>query len=399
MSIAAAVLGSLAVDMVGTGAKNSFKEAQNNGVLPRLLSKGSLKVTADRLNKMGDMAHADSLVSASQPSRVEPVMLMDTTLANVPFITDVVATMHSLFTGLYLMAINLDHEVNGVSARSRLSKYNPERSVINAGRDLVALGLESNTPVLMTSQYIGLPSSGSLTRNELFDIKPSNEASATDMNRVVQDVSNLAVGKLIDVNIGGGGENITVPVQIRLLPLPATPKNVLDIFTVGTYDGTLKNRWREFRAGNISFWRDLVLAGDRIDAYAQSAIKDKSGYLKEMQRRSGKSAVAFALTGEPSPSTASSIIVISSATADELYREHGIDINNYKLRQDIFKRTYAMIICVVDPEWETAEFFYRGIERSTQVNAANMKRSSKGDGADVMELMKVYMSGSAPGRL
>lgn len=386
MPVVATVLGSLAAGV----ARNAVVDEAKQSIT---LSQAEKLVGRTLLAKSINAAQSDSLVSASQAARVVPVMLMDTTLSTVPFITDVVATLHSLFTGMYLMAINLDNTVQGVEVRSRLARYNPERSALVAGYDLVAASLEALPAA--TSQYIGLPGTNALPRDTYFGIKPSLEASASDLNKVVNDVSNLAVGKMIDVCIG----DRNYPVQINLLPMPATPANIVDIFTVGTYDTSMRARWREFKAGNISFWRDLILAGDRIDAFAQSASKDQSGYLKEMQKRSGKSALAFALSGEPSPSTASSIIVLNSATSDQLYREHGIDINDYRKRQELFRKTYAMMICEVDPEWESAKFYYRGIERPTEVNAANMKRSSKGDGSDVMELMKVYMSGSAPGRL
>lgn len=423
MSITAAVLGGLAVDAVASGVKSAMPS----------LSKSSLSTLA----KASSFAQSDSLVDFTSGARVEPTMLFDVSLTTIPFISDVVATVHSLYSALYLMAINLDNDVRGVNIRSKLDKFNPDRSIIQAGREFLIASREDftsgYTAALTSSQYIGLPRAGDLTRNEIFKITPSVEAKGdnytdddyemvddgkggkkrgklkdtwkaaigktSDMNKLLTDVSNLAVGKVFEVEIGSGSEVARVPVRISIAPMPATPANIQDIVTVGTYDTTFRARWREIRAGRAKFWRDGIFALDRIDAYAQSAMKDKSGYLKEMQRRSGKSAAAFALTGEPSPSTASAIIMIHSDTAEKMYRESGIDLDDYKSRQSLFERTYAMILCIVDPDWESATFYYRNMATSTKVRASEMKTSSKGNGADVMELMKVYMSGSAPGRL
>lgn len=394
MSITAAVLGG-----IGSYAVNAAKaDGVAHGVLPQLGGEG-----AKRLARIAAAAQSDSLIDYTAPARVEPTMLFDTSLATVPYISDVIATMHSLYSAFYLMAISLDHEVGGVTARSKLDKFNPDRSLINAGRDFLTASKEDfaagYTPALIASQYIGLPRAGDRTRNEIFGIVPSQEAAVTDITKTLTDVSNLAVGKAFEIELNSGANATKAQVRISISPMAATPENIRDILTVGTYDGSMRARWREIRAGRTKFWRDGIFALDRIDAYAQSAMKDKSGYLKEMQKRSGKSAAAFALTGEPSPSTASALMMIHADTLDKLYREDGIDLSVYKQRQSLFERTYAMIICVVDPEWESATFYYRNIEKATNVRASDMKRSTKGDGSDVMELMKVYMSGSAPGRL
>lgn len=382
MSIAAAVLGT------AINAAGSYRDP--------IGEKGVALV-----NNFANMAQSSNLIDFTSASRVEPTMLFDATLVTVPFISDAIATMHALYSGLYLMAINLDHNVNGVAARSKLEKFNPDRSLIGAGRDFLVASKEEFSegyaPSMISSQYIGLPSAGAQTRNEIFGI-PSNEA-VTDVTKTLTDVSNFAVGKTFDVQLGTGKDGITAMVNISIAPLAANPDNIRDLLTVGSHDTTARARWRDIRAGRLKFWRDGIFAMDRIDAYAQSAIRDKSGYLKEVQKRSGKGAAAFALTGTPSPSNASALMMLHEDTVMSLYRQDGVDLDNYKQRQQIFERTYSMIICVVSPEWESATFYYRNIEKATKVSAADMKRSTRGNGSDIMELMKVYMSGSAPGRL
>lgn len=96
--------------------------------------------------------------------------------------------------------------------------------------------------------------------------------------------------------------------------------------------------------------------------------------------------------------TASAIIVVTEDTARELERTIGGQLSSFKVRQGIFGMTYSMLLAVVDPEWESVTIYTRGIEMPTKLNARDMKQAGKSDSKELMDILKSYQMGKAPGR-
>jgi hypothetical protein len=223
--------------------------------------------------------------------------------------------------------------------------------------------------------------------------------STKDMTKMVTDVTNLAVGKVVEVSISENDQTARIPVTIRLR-VTSMPSNVLtETLAVGGVDVTAKSRWKAWRAGELRFWGDIILAQDRIDAHREAIRKDSSGYYAAVQKRADKNLAAEVLGSGPSVGTASSIIVITEQTRKDLERKIGGRLSDYKTRQNIFINTYSMLMCVVDPDYETVTIYHRGIEMPTELSAKYIQASNKGNGPDVAEVLKAYQLGSAPHRL
>lgn len=223
--------------------------------------------------------------------------------------------------------------------------------------------------------------------------------STKDMTKMVTDVTNLAVGKVIEVTISENDQTARIPVTIRLR-VTSMPSGVLaETLAVGGVDVTAKSRYKAWRAGELRFWGDIVLAQDRIDAHRNAIRKDDSGYYAAVHKRAGKNLAAEIMGAGPSVGTASSIIVITEQTKKDLERKIGGRLSDYKTRQNIFINTYSMLMAVVDPEWETVTIYHRGIEMPTELTAKYIQTSSKGNGPDVAEILKAYQLGNAPHRL
>lgn len=398
---------------------------------------------------------SQSLVSFTQSARVEPILLMDEKALYVPFIQDVVHTMSSLFTAYYLQAIALDTTLSGVKVLKRLDRFNPDRNLNAATQALLSSAVSAE------SYKYGLPFPGQSVGLEAYGIMPSFEAVneqdqsfkvklerqrenarikqiiaeefgnktpteeeikknqriakaveeedkkdpvstlvTRDVGKMVTDISNLAVGQIIEVTITEGNQSAKIPVTIRLR-VTGMPSNVLvQTLSVGGVDTTVGTRWRQWRAGELRFWADLVLAQDRIKAHRDAAAKDKSGYYKAVTERNDKNLVAEIMSqGGPSVGTASSIIVLTDQTRKDLERNITGRISDFKTRERIFGNTFAMLMAVVDPEWGTLTIYHRGIEMPTNLTESNIKKAGSGNGPDIAEILKAYQLGSAPSRL
>jgi hypothetical protein len=366
------------------------------------------------------LRQAGDLVRFTQSARVEPIMLMDKRAVNIPFIQDVVHTAYNMFTGYWLLAVSLDAKINGVSVGRRLDKFATDRDLNDATMTMLT-SMESMTQ----SESFGLPFIDEIIAEQAAMesisndiVYPEDEAAAkkaaeeearkaaakngpgvNSAAKYVEKINNLAVGNVIDVTISEDGKEAVVPVTIRLR-VAGMPSDVMtETLAVGGRDATFRSRWRAWRAGEIKFWADFVLAMDRVDAHRAAMMNDETGYYKTVYNRAAKNGAAQALAGGPSLSTASSIIVMDIKTAKDLERRISGSLDNFKTRQGIFGHTFSMLMVVVDPDWESVTIYTRGIEMPTKLTKNDIKSAGKSDSKELMDILKSYQLGKAPGRI
>lgn len=223
----------------------------------------------------------------------------------------------------------------------------------------------------------------------------SSGGGSRDAIKLAQDVSNLAVGKLLEVEVTSEGQTAKFPIQVRLITTTVPPKAMTHVLSIDSKDISLSERWHGWRSGQLKFIRDLVLCQDLVDEHREGLMKDATGIFNDtMKRRKGNKLSAI-FSGEPSVATASNIVIIADDTRKELERNIGGKLSNFAFREKIFKSTYTMLLVVVDPEWEGITIYHRSISTPTELSAKDLK-FAKGKNPDVAEILKAYSMGTAP---
>lgn len=203
-------------------------------------------------------------------------------------------------------------------------------------------------------------------------------------------MSNLAVGKLIEVTLSDQGVTMTYPIAIRLIPneLPLSP--MLKLLSLNGFDRTFVERFWKWRAGRISFIKDLVLMRDLIKEDKKAMMQDKHGVLTEIMKRAKNNKLAGFFSKNASLNEAANIIVFSEETAKQLKINHDIDVDNFKDRQRIFEGSYAMIMVKIDREYERFTFYIDGQTLGSSINKNELKHNSnKNSGMDIAEMMQI----------
>lgn len=77
-------------------------------------------------------ARASSIIEYTRPARVEPIVLLDDSLRHQPYLTDILQTLVSLFSGYYLQAISLSCNIGNVDILRLLEKMNPQRDPLDS---------------------------------------------------------------------------------------------------------------------------------------------------------------------------------------------------------------------------------------------------------------------------
>lgn len=414
------VLGT-AIVSAGTGLLMKYGPQIAKAIAGKVAETGGTKAISKAKDLLVNESGVGSdLVRFTQSARVEPILLMDKNAVNVPFIQDVVHTAFNMFTGYWLLAVSLDAKINGISVGRRLDKFATDRSLGDATMTMLS------EPMSASLESFGLPFIEEILQEEsakasMEAVDDKSMANAADVAaeladggekdtttggtgisnaaKYVEKITNLAVGSVIDVSIKEDGKEAVVPVTIRLRVAGMPSDVMVQTLAVGGKDVTFRSRWRAWRAGEIGFWSDFVLAMDRVDAHRAAMMKDETGYYKAVYGRATNNQMTAAILKDgPSLSTASSIIVMTEQTAKDLERRISGELKNFKTRQGIFGHTYSMLMIIVDPDWESVTIYTRGIEMPTKLTARDIKTAGKSDSKELMEILKSYQLGRAPGR-
>ena len=157
----------------------------------------------------------------------------------------------------------------------------------------------------------------------------------------------------------------------------------------------MKERWYQWKGGELEAIRDMVLCTDLIDAHRANLMADKDGVYSQLLKRNRENQLSAIVSANPSVATASNIVVISQDTAKKLEMEISGKLSNPKVREKVFAGKYMMILAVVDSFEKRVTIYHRGIAMPTEVGARDLRGASK-DGPNVSDILKAYQLGNAP---
>lgn len=380
------------------------------------LAAGSVLTTVldvvDKAKSVGTHMKTSSLVSATSVARVEPIVIVDQDCLYLEYLPDILQSTQSIFVGYWLQALSLITNVGDVNVARVLDKLNPNRKVDTSAflRTIAtSVASEEYTFALEDFKY-KLPSYGLEAKGNK---KASNTNTTAETNsnerpprpehlgeladtKLISELSNLSVGKLINVTIRNNGQSAVIPISFRLMVNTLPPASCVQLLSQGTVDLSFYERWFKWRAGRISFIKDLVFCQDLIREQKRTLMTDKDGVYSEISRRAKNSKLASFFSKNPSLAEASNIVVISEETAMQLRVKHNLNLDNFKDRQRIFDQTYVMILVVIDRNYERVNMYHYGINSVTSVGLRDIKIANKNTGPNIVEILNAFKGGSAP---
>lgn len=404
-----------------------------------------INTIADIMKKTNDLTKSGgSLNEYTKALRVEPIVLIDQSVESLPYIEDILKTCLTMFSAYYLQAIAISVNVGKVDVARMFDHLNPERGM-SGGWTMEGISLvnpdiyQSGLPKI---NFTSLGNEGALPKealqvlnyvNKNKDIKdnvkvkynedenklefsaprskdnPDGTDGLTELNNTnirstrvdkkgyeVLEKPDLIVGNILDVQIESNGHRATIPITVRLLPSVIRSDVLVHILSKNERDLGIQERYHELMAGQIKFWKDLVLCQDLIDEHKATLMKDKSGQYQEILKRRQKNRAAAYRTGRQSVADASNIVIMSTASSAKFEAACGGRLKDFRVRQRVFEETYLMLMVVIDPEWEQATIYHRGIALPTTVSVKAMKQNNKKGGVDVGEILKAYQLGNNP---
>lgn len=286
-----------------------------------------------------------------------------------------------LYTGHYLAATNRICTIGNVTVSKLLSPLNDKPAFADVASEV--LYGNSTMSKDMSKEY--MPSTIRTYTISMEGMKPN------DLSVPV----NIAVGKVIEVELTNGRDKITVKVTITLKPAVINEDlmmNVLDAF-VGN-DNSFIARWHKWRAGGFNSFAEYAFGLDILAA--DKKVKLLSGDDDQFNlNRLGVTAAGIA-SSDKQLNIASSMIVVSKDMTRDIERAMRGKLVNQKDLMGFFKATGSMVLLVVDPMKENVVLYQRGIDGFGVFTFEDIKpMGDKANGIDFSDIMKSWSAGKS----
>lgn len=402
----------------------------------------ALMDTIAKLAKTASSMQSKSLIQYTGSTRITPFTIVDRSLLASPELQDGLQVVTSLYSGYYMMGIQLSvNSIDGISVIRQLDKLRPDRkspSKASMGAAAVSsayemarenytyrlpMGTEPLKPLVLPSvlatennknnnplppQQAGVDKNGNPIdaqgnrmhdRNGLLINAEKPDKTTVSMGgktieTITQD-SNLAVGKLLEIQVNIGGQQMTIPVNVRLNTFNASPAEIVNIVANVDPHQTGSEVKALYQAGLIDLW-DAITCKSAVNDWRKAAINDKTGVIvREENRRSGNK-MAAALSGETSFGDISGIYVISAQTANMIEGTIGGKLNNFRVREKLLANTGVMLLVVMDTQWKRVTIYHHSIDGNSSYSFADLKRGGKSNNHDIGMVLEAFRQGQAP---
>ena len=338
---------------------------------------------------------SSSLIEYTQPTRVEPVVLLEQSLAEEKYARDLLLALNNIYAGYYLQAVAISTNVGSVDVIKLLDKLSTKRSKSdNAVRSALKITTES--------YQAQLPDYTALQNDEEYSISMLSREDKSRRQRFgsrtvenAYDLQDLSVGKLLELNIQSDGNEATIPVAIRLMTHAIRTASMAAVLTNIAKDKAPEIRYHGLRSGALRAFSDGLLCQDLIDNHRKVLRADDTGTVADMLKSRQSNRIAGLVGLDPSVNIDSSIAVLSRNTAMVVKREMGRGLDDYRTREDVMGSLGLMLMAVVDTEDEVLTIYHRGINDTTEVRLSHLSKS-KVQGSDITEILQQYQASRAP---
>lgn len=215
--------------------------------------------------------------------------------------------------------------------------------------------------------------------------------------------TNIPSGRIIEVKFGdtrnSDSRAFTVNLFLQMHPTIVSTE-VAKAFIDVNFTPSIKQRLLQMSVGEISFWKDFILSRDLIKRRSKAMRNDKSGVLSDMLKRQQNAVtnawLKLALIFPEKQNIANTILIFDKQSFDKACNTSGLNFNNYNSRQKFFNKTFAMIVVVVDQNYNKTEMYFHGLDLKAEYDFKHIKSAAKADKFDLTDIMKSMSQGMAP---
>jgi hypothetical protein len=328
-----------------------------------------------------------TLIAQLKSSTVTPLVMVERSLAHSKTTEDLMHVILSQYSAMYLAVASryLNMGVSGAYITKTLNKLATERDIIDA------LGVESYRPAKPDMLTLGFEADASAARGGVSAGK-ANEKYISAIN----DMNNLALGKLLTLTFTGESGPVEAIVNVRLNVKSVSSELLKDIFEANYADLNPFHRIKLAWLGEMTMFEALTASND-VKRQNRIRLNDVDGTVRSNFVESAKNAgYIIASNGNVPVNNCSGVNIITTQTRTLIEKHIKGDFDNFRDRQRFFDNTATYLIAVVDEEEECTTLYYRDLKDFTTVSNSWIAR--KGDKqSDLEPMVKDLLQGSVPG--
>lgn len=365
-----------------------------------------------------------SLTEFAKQSMINSRVYIEKNLATDEILTPLMQNIMSLYCGLVFTAVNLNQNICGSKTVRDISstvssaeafdarqKSNTFDSAMSLMKDYF---VGSNKDNLLNRPYASMKRNNAnnakrtqiINDNRQIDNRRYSASTKIDLkpNSVIdpepKSVS-LPSGRILNIPmLTDGNSTFNLQLLIQLFPF-FIETDVAQEFIDLNFTPSFWRRFTQFKAGEISFFKDFIFSCDLREKRMKALIKDKTGGLADMINKQKNAVASHWMNFLKKPGTekiniASTILILNKNSVDKALSRNGIDLKSSSNRKKFFENSYCMMLVVVDQMYNEVDIYYNGIEAVSTFKYEQIKRESKKDSTDLVSIMKSYAQGLAP---
>lgn len=362
---------------------------------------------------------ATSLFKYARRAQVNSKVYIENTIANDEILVPLMQNITTLYTGLVLTALNLNQNVDGgskVSDTMEVVATEDFSSEVQPGAlsALEAIDSYFGQPRMRTNDAV---QSGTDENNQRFNVKTGtgwggNDAWKRNDKRTVEvgkssgvietegKIPSLPTGRVIQCQMHtDSGAELTVNMMLQLSPTIISTETAQNFISLN-FNPSWWQRFLQAQTGEISFFSDFLFGCDMRSKRRKALINDKTNALHDMlarQQNSLHDSWMKKLSIRPDKhNIANTILIFNKQSFDRACSNAGLKFSSASNRARFFDKSFAMMLCTIDPMFNEVTMYYNGIDSPSTWKYDQVKRESKKESTDIVSIMKTYAQGMAP---
>lgn len=338
-----------------------------------------------------------SLIDITKFTRVEPIAIVNKDLVKVKEYNNILNGIMNIYLGYYIQAVQmLSVSYTDAKVLKTLDSVSPDRSFIVESMDLTKT-------ITLEDSLFRLP--GVRGDEDESDVKQQG-LSIADKVQYLDKIQ--AVGKSVELKFiinDSSDDNthklemkeITIPVRVRMLTNLTEGSVLVSILASNEEDITFTSRFKDVITGRIRFFKDFIMAQDLIKKQKKILFKEGADAYNEILKRYNNSAMLTILNrGNVGYGKISSVYVMTEEDDVNLKKTFGSGLASTKIRETVFNNSLAMIIAVVDREWERVTIYVKDTPGSSTLTFLEFRNTKDADfGAQMADIVKAMQLGNS----
>jgi hypothetical protein len=364
---------------------------------------GNVLSMIDYVIREADERTSVSLINYIKASQVASTMFIEDRIAHEDILKDLIINIYNIYTGFIMTAVQLNTAIsNSKTVKDAFSIVATGESLDYSDYSPIQNQLELLNPLLQISNETANKEHDKEPEDKDYSIKKNYTDEKIEKNDIVNNQSDkiyIPTGRTLQLKFKTHwGKDIDLMMNLILYPV-FVPSLIFQSFVKFQYPRNTKDRWMQWKAGEISFFKDFVFEMDLRKEQRKAKKQDKTNILAQMfAERNGNnlSQMRKVSTNNNRQNIANTILIVDHDNFTRACKQAHINFSNPSDRAKFFSTSMSLMLAAIDPSLSQIHMYYNGLDKQGTYTFNQMKQNSKSEKTDILDIMKAFSQGIAP---